>query len=110
MRPKAETRKLEQHFSKFMDEMEDENDRIRRDMLRHELLPREWLDLHKQVPTQPPKCKLTLSLDQNVVDWYRALGRGYQARMNGVLRAYMLAILSKSIEQPGDRDWRGAEL
>lgn len=31
-------------------------------------------------------------------------------RMNGVLRAYMLAILSKSIEQPGDRDWRGGEL
>lgn len=44
------------------------------------------------------------------MDRYRALGRGYQARMNGVLRAYMLAILSKSIEQPGDRDWWGAEL
>ena len=107
MRTKAETRKLEQHYSKLLDEMQDENDRIRRDIVNSELLPSEWLELHKKVPTHPPKCKLTVSLDQNVVDWYRALGRGYQARMNAVLRAYMLSILSKSIEQPGDRDWRG---
>ena len=110
MRPQAETRKFERRFSKLMDEMEAENDRIRRDMLRHELLPAEWLKLHKEVPTQPAKCKLTVSLDKNVVDRYRSLGRRYQARMNGVLRTYMLAILSKSIEQPGDRDWRGGEL
>ena len=45
-----------------------------------------------------------------MLDWYRSLGRGHQAHMNGVVRAYMLAILSKSIEQPGDRDWWGAEL
>ena len=69
MRPQTETRRLEWHFSKLMDEMEEENDRIRRDMLRHELLPQEWLNLHKQVPTQPGKRKLTVSLDQNVVDW-----------------------------------------
>lgn len=107
MPTKAEARQLARHYSKLLDEMQAENDRIRKSMVNHELLPREWLDLHKQVPTTPPKCKLTVSLDQNVVDWYRSLGRGYQARMNGVLRAYMLAILSKAVERPGDRDWLG---
>ena len=105
-----ETRKLERHHSQMLDEIEAENDRIRREMLNSELLPKEWLELHKTAPTSSPKCKLTVSLDQNVVDWYRSLGRGYQNRMNGVLKSYMLAMLSKSIEQPGDRDWKGDKI
>jgi hypothetical protein len=27
--------------------------------------------------------------------------------MNAVLRAYMLAVISKEIERRGDRDWKG---
>jgi uncharacterized protein (DUF4415 family) len=37
----------------------------------------------------PPKSQLTLRLDQDVVDWFRAHGRGYQTRINFILRAYM---------------------
>ena len=32
---------------------------------------------------------------------------GYQARMNAVLRPYMLATPSKEIEKEGRRDWKG---
>lgn len=35
------------------------------------------------------KTLFSLRLDPDVLAWYRGLGRGYQARMNAVLRAYM---------------------
>jgi uncharacterized protein (DUF4415 family) len=36
-----------------------------------------------------PKIRVTAYFDQEVVEWFRAQGRGYQTRMNAVLRAYM---------------------
>ena len=40
-----------------------------------------------------PRAKQLLSLrvDSDVVEWFRAQGRGYQSRMNALLRAYMNA-------------------
>jgi uncharacterized protein (DUF4415 family) len=37
----------------------------------------------------PAKKQLTLRLDQDVVDFFKSVGDGYQPRMNAVLRAYM---------------------
>lgn len=36
-----------------------------------------------------PKKLLTLRIDQDVVEWYQRQGRGYQTRINSLLRAYM---------------------
>jgi uncharacterized protein (DUF4415 family) len=46
-----------------------------------------------RVVMPPPRGKkhLGLRLDQDVVDWFKAQGRGYQTRMNAVLRSYMQA-------------------
>lgn len=40
-----------------------------------------------------PACKkqITLRLDPDVIDFFKAGGPGYQTRMNAVLRSYMLA-------------------
>jgi uncharacterized protein (DUF4415 family)/uncharacterized DUF497 family protein len=38
-----------------------------------------------------PKKQITLRLDPSVVDWFKSQGRGYQTRMNAVLRAYVQA-------------------
>ena len=40
---------------------------------------------------ETPRAKQLLSLrvDSDVVEWFRAQGRGYQSRMNALLRAYM---------------------
>jgi uncharacterized protein (DUF4415 family) len=38
-----------------------------------------------------PKKQITLRLDPSIVDWFKAQGRGYQTRMNAVLRAYVQA-------------------
>ena len=75
--------------------------------LKDRQVPGGWHTLHFDTPCVPVKKQLTLRLDQDVLRFYRGLGRGYQARMNGVLRAYMLALLSKEIQQPEDRDWKG---
>ncbi len=72
----------------------------------HRLMPRGWSGLERGTPCGPPKKKMTIRLDAEVLDWYRSLGCGYQRRINQVLRTYMLGVLSKYIEQPGDRDWR----
>lgn len=36
-----------------------------------------------------PKKQLTVRLDQDVIDWFKAQGKGYQTRMNAVLRQFM---------------------
>ena len=48
-----------------------------------------WQDT---VTLQPPQSKeqVTLRLDRDVLEWFRAKGRGYQTRINAVLRAYYL--------------------
>jgi uncharacterized protein (DUF4415 family) len=39
----------------------------------------------------PKKTLLSLRIDADVIAWFRALGSGYQSRMNALLRAYMEA-------------------
>lgn len=36
-----------------------------------------------------PKKQLTVRLDTDVIDWFKSQGKGYQTRMNAVLRQYM---------------------
>jgi len=38
-----------------------------------------------------PKKQTTLRLDDDVVEFFRAMGQGYQTRINAVLRSYMKA-------------------
>jgi uncharacterized protein (DUF4415 family) len=35
-----------------------------------------------------PKAQVTLRLDREVLDWFKAQGKGYQTRINAVLKAY----------------------
>jgi len=47
--------------------------------------------------TKASKSQLTLRVDSDVVKWFKSHGRGYQTRINALLRAYMEA--SKSARQ-----------
>lgn len=53
-------------------------------------LDEEWFR-NAEVIFPQAKRQMTLRLDGNVVDWFRAKGKGYQSRMNAVLRAYVEA-------------------
>lgn len=46
-----------------------------------------WKDATLYMPG--PKQSITLRLDRDMLEWYKQQGRGYQTRMNAVLRAYM---------------------
>ena len=36
----------------------------------------------------PPKTSISLRIDADVLEWFKAQGGGYQTRINAVLRAY----------------------
>jgi uncharacterized protein (DUF4415 family) len=36
----------------------------------------------------PAKASISLRLDQDVLEWFKAQGTGYQTRINSVLRAF----------------------
>ncbi len=35
-----------------------------------------------------PKAQVTIRMDREVLDWFKGQGKGYQTRINAVLRAY----------------------
>lgn len=37
----------------------------------------------------PPKQPVTLRLDEDVLIWFKSQGKGYQTRINNLLRRYM---------------------
>ena len=46
------------------------------------------------------KAQLTIRVDRDVLNWFKSQGRGYQTRINSLLRAYMEANLSRE-KTPG---------
>ncbi len=42
----------------------------------------------QQLPSATRKEAISLRLDADVLDWFKARGPGYQTRINAVLRAY----------------------
>ena len=45
----------------------------------------------KGLKALPKKSLLSLRVDSDVIEWFKAQGAGYQSRMNALLRAYMEA-------------------
>ena len=43
----------------------------------------------------PRKRQITLRIDEDVLEWFRARGRGYQTEINALLRAYVEAHRSR---------------
>jgi len=41
-----------------------------------------------------PKKAVSLRLDSDLLDWFKEQGRGYQSRINAILRVYMQAMKS----------------
>jgi uncharacterized protein (DUF4415 family) len=41
-----------------------------------------------QLPKPRRKDHMTLRIDSDVLAWFRALGKGYQSRINAILRRY----------------------
>jgi uncharacterized protein (DUF4415 family) len=53
--------------------------------------PAFWRNARLVLPAESGKEVVTLRLDRDVLKWFKGRGRGYQTRINAILRAYMLA-------------------
>jgi uncharacterized protein (DUF4415 family) len=51
-----------------------------------EPFPVDWVTTKLPEPTR--KAHMTLRLDADVHEWFRAQGRGYQTKINAILRSY----------------------
>jgi uncharacterized protein (DUF4415 family) len=49
----------------------------------------DWSKVDVDIPG--PKRPVALRLDADVLDWFRSSGKGYQTRINAVLRSYKRA-------------------
>jgi uncharacterized protein (DUF4415 family) len=52
-------------------------------------LDESFLSKAVQMPWPPAKRQLTIRLDEDVLTWLRSLGKGYQTRINRILRMAM---------------------
>ena len=46
---------------------------------------------------RPVKVPVKINYDADVLEWFRSFGKGYQTRMNAVLREYMLSHFGESL-------------
>ena len=87
--PAKMTTKQQQSYTDFVEQMYMSLGMFRHPDLAQSLMPKEWRNLaSKEVPKKQP---VTLRIDADVLRFFRKIGAGYQAEINGVLRAFMLA-------------------
>lgn len=55
----------------------------------------------------PNKVEIHIRLDSDVVDWFKGRGRGYQSRINSVLRHYVEAQKLEEAKEQGRREGHG---
>ncbi len=90
--------KNERDAERQLEEMRLNTLEVEKFMKMYEFLPEGWSNLERDHPTFPHKQQVTFRLDGDVLKWFRNMARGYQARINAVLRLYMLARVSKTVE------------
>ena len=63
---------------------------VQRDPDAAPILDKGWFRSAKLVLPEP-KVPISIRMDREVVEWFKARGKRYQSRMNAVLKAYVLA-------------------
>ncbi len=97
----------ERHYNRMLLEMSELETWNRNRKLKEAHLPEAWREIAREAELPQKKVPVTIRLDADLAKWFRSQGLGHQTRMNRVLRAYMLALLSKEIRAADDLDWKG---
>ncbi len=61
-------------------------------------IPDAWHTLEADIEACEPKQKISLYLDRSVVKFYRAMGHGYQARINRLLATWAQMQIAKEVK------------
>jgi uncharacterized protein (DUF4415 family) len=108
MNPHGERNRTEErHHNRLLVELTELELWNRYRKLKERQIPEEWRRIAREAALPQKKVPVTARLDADLVKWFRSQGRGYQGRMNRVLRAYMLSLLAKEITGEDDHDWKG---
>lgn len=115
MAERKRSKREELAYAELQDKLR-ELDQIRLEMtlvyerLKFDNLPMAWAGIEDAVPCRPKRVRITALYDEDVARFFRSMGQGYQARMNAVLRAYMLALVSRAVKSKRHEDWMGREI
>jgi len=52
---------------------------------------------HATLRLPEPKSSITIRLDPDVLNWFKKQGKGYQTRINAILRLYMTSTRHPSV-------------
>ena len=63
-----------------------------------EAVPEAWHTLEQDLDMAEPKEKVTLYLDRSVAKFYRAMGQGYQARINRLLATWAQMKIAEEVQ------------
>jgi uncharacterized protein (DUF4415 family) len=80
--------KKENIKSYSIDQIMKMKDRTREDAPEGPSLPKNFWKNAKVVYPESPKEAVKVRYDADMLEWFKAQGRGYQTRMNAVLRSY----------------------
>ena len=87
-RSRTKTKRLaEERFFRLIHDLSHESDETLSDDIRR-VVPDAWHLIEMDVDVAEPKTKVTLYLDQPVARLFRAMGAGYQARINRILATW----------------------
>jgi len=67
-----------------------------------ELLDADWFQKAQVVNPSVEKKRITIRLDEDIVEYFKKGGAGYQTRINDVLRAFVLSKQWDPRSSPGD--------
>lgn len=74
------------------------NDQRTLEFTLREEVPEAWHTLEYDLDVVEAKVKVTLWLDKSVAQFYRGMGKGYQARINRILALYAHMKIAKFID------------
>jgi hypothetical protein len=85
------------HYTYLMDVMSRLEWDLHSTIHRHGRIPSEWAEIARATPRRI-KTKVTFEVEEDVLKFFRSLGKGHGSRMNDVLRAFMHARLAGVVE------------
>ena len=87
------------NFHYLMDAMRRLEWDMHSEVLRQQRIPGLWHGIANE-RGRKPLVRVTMGLEEDVVKFFKSMGRGYQERMNDVLRAFMHARLAGMVDGP----------
>ena len=102
----AHTKSRQLHIERMLLNLEHLKDENQLDYHVQALVPEAWDTLERDIDVEEKKTKVTLRLDASVAKFYRAMGTGYQARINRILATFaqMRIVQVRKLEEMLDEE------